>query len=83
MSTYDLGHISTNVKVRYDDLYKMLNNSGGKLQTNLMGVRSLLVLQGGEHLDTEAARLVRKYDVVILANERSAPLKEAFGNRTV
>ena len=83
MSTYDLGHISTNFKVRYDDLYKMLNNSGGKLQTNLMGVRSLLVLQGGEHLDTETAQLVRKYDVVILANERTAPLRTAFGDQTV
>ena len=71
MSTYDLGHISTNFKVRYSDLFKMLNNSGGTLQTNFNGVRSLLVLQGGEHPDTEAAQLVRKYDVVILANEGS------------
>ena len=80
MSTYDLGHISNNYGTRYKDLYKMLNNSGGKLQTNFDGVRSLLVLQGGEHLDTEAAQLVRKYDVVILANERTAPLRAVFGD---
>ena len=85
MSTYDLGHISAKStgKVRYNDLFKMLNNSGGKLQTNLFGVKSLLVLQGGEHLNTEAAQLVRKYDVVILANERTAPLRTVFGDRTV
>jgi hypothetical protein len=83
MSTYDLGHISNNYGTRYKDLYKMLNNSGGKLQTNFDGVRSLLVLQGGEHLDTEGAQLVRKYDVVILANERTAPLRAVFGDRTV
>ena len=83
MNTYDLGHISNDFRVRHRDLETMLNRYGGKLQTNLMGVRSLLVLQGGEHLDTEAARLVRKYDVVILANERTAPLKAVFGDRTV
>jgi len=82
MSTYDLSHISNNFKVRYEDLHKMLNNSGGKLQRNVYGVKSLLVLQGGEHLDAEGARLVRKYDVVILANERTAALKAAFGNKT-
>ena len=41
------------------------------------------MLQGEEHLDTESASLVRKYDVVILANERTAPLKAVFGDRTV
>ena len=83
MNTYDLGHISHDFRVRHRELETMLNMYGGKLQTNLMGVRSLLVLQGGEHLDTEAARLVRKYDVVTLANERTAPLKAVFGDRTV
>ena len=45
MNTYDLGHISNDFRVRHRDLETMLNRYGGKLQTNLMGVRSLLVLQ--------------------------------------
>ena len=80
---YDLGHISSEKKTRYDDLVKVLNRYGGRLQKNLMGEKCLLLLYGAEHLDKEGAALVRKYDVVLIASEQTVSLKAAFGDRTL
>ena len=81
---YDLGHIANGKKVRYDDLEKVLCRYGGKLTKNLMGEKCLLVLYGAEHLDKDGVALVCKQDaVVLIANERTEPLKAQFGDRTV
>lgn len=80
---YDLGHIAGGNKVRQDDLEKVISWYGGRLQKNIMGETCLLVLYGAEHLDKEGAAYVRKYDVVLIANERTESLKAHFGDRTL
>ncbi len=80
---YDLGHIAGGNKVRQDDLEKVISWYGGRLQKSLMGETCLLVLYGAEHLDKEGAAFVRKYDVVLIANERTESLKAHFGDRTL
>ena len=79
---YDLGHIAGGKKVRQDDLEKVISWYGG-LQKNIMGETCLLVLYGAEHLDKTGAAFVRKYDVVLIANERTESLKAQFGDRTL
>ena len=71
------------MKTRYDDLVKVLSWYGGRLQKSIMGEKCLLVLYGAEHLDEKGAALVRKYDVVLVANLQTKSLKAAFGDRTL
>ena len=80
---YDLGQISSEMKTRYDDLVKVLSWYGERLQKNILGEKCLLVLYGAEHLDEKGAVLVRKYAVVLVANQQIKTLKAAFGDRTL
>ena len=81
---YDLGHIANGKKVRYDDLEKVVSWYRGRLQRNIDGERCLLVLHGSEHLDRDGAALVCKYDaVVLIADQRTEPLKAQFGDQTL
>ena len=80
---YDLGQIAGESKVYPELLQRVTSWFGGRLQKDVMGERRLLVLYGAEHLADENAAFLRKYDVVLLANERTQALKAQFGDRTV
>ena len=43
----------------------------------------MFVLYGAAHLDKAGAAFVRKYDVVLIANERTESLKAQFDDRTL
>ena len=81
--TYDLGQIASECKVYQEFLQKVTSWFGGRLQKDVMGERRPLVLYGAEHLAKESAAFLRKYDVVLLANERTEALRAQFGDRTV
>ena len=81
--TYDLGQVASECKVYQEELEKVISWYGGRLQKNVMGETHLLVLYGAEHLDKGNAAFLRKYDVVLIANQRTETLKAHFHDRTL
>ena len=81
--TYDLGHIANEERVYQEELEKVISWYGGRLQKNTAGETHLLVLYGAEHLDKGNAAFLRKYDVVLIANQRTETLKAHFHDRTL
>lgn len=72
---YDLAHIANSNRVSQDLLECVVHWYGGRLQKNMVGEKHLLVLYGAEFLDKENVAFLRKYDVVLVANERPQVLQ--------
>ena len=73
---YDLTYAANENGVRSEDLRKVLS----KYQTsdNLLGKGCVLALYGGEHLNEETAQMLKNKKVIIVANERTQQMKNAF-----
>ena len=71
-------------KLRHDLLEKVIRQFGGQERSLDTKKKTLLALYGAEHLDEKGAALAKKSKIVLIASERTKPLKNAFGDsRTI
>lgn len=68
-------------KLRHDLLEKVIRQFSGQERSLDTKKKTLLALYGAEHLDEKGTALARKSKIVLIASERTKPLKNAFGDR--